>query len=301
MGYFQGDPKMYGFKEKVVEKRHKNMPLNNRLGRLYHTVHTISPAIFRKRRAPPSDPTAFPFLRLPRELREMVYDYFRQPESHSMELITAQVGPWPWNTFDLPRETGPDDPTAHQPPGSSGILSYYGTVPPLDLRLTCKQVHHELWSNFLSTMCRVGPLTPHSDEWRFDPTYQKLNTSTLLPTIRHILVRVELVNLKMTKHYGSIRYQDIGLEECALKLQALAEMLVRVLRKRASSLRTLTIEWQDDFPSDGNWQLKASALLPFGTLEGVHMQLGKLIVAEEGRTSIRNMLNETLDGLSAME
>jgi nucleotidyltransferase/DNA polymerase involved in DNA repair len=115
-------------------------------------------------------------------------------------------------------------------------------------------------------------------------------------------VTIHIVDLKMTVEpdWGMLRYEEVDMETCVLKLQTLAEMLVRVLRRKAKSLRTIVVEWKDDFP-DEDWEMKASVLFPFGTLKGVQMQLGKLIVAERGREKIRRMLEQTLDGLSEDE
>lgn len=251
---------------------------------------------FRKEPVPALDPSSFPFLRLPRELREMIYDYFRQDPASDIQILSTHVGPY--IEFDcLPPYK--NDPVFQQPPASSGLLAYHGTYPHLALRLTCKQIHDELWDYFLSTTFEVGPITPHSDEWRFDPTYQKLATSKRLPLLRKVLVRIDLASLKMTTHLGSLRYEEIELEECALKLHSLAEMLVRVLRRQGKNLQYVIIDWKDDFPEE-NSQLKTSVLLPFGTLKDVQMRLGKLVVADQGRVAVKKMLDETLEGLSAM-
>lgn len=248
----------------------------------------------------PAKHAHFPFFRLPRELREMVYDYFRQPLGSNCIIKTcfAQRGLWK-HEFDCP---GPyhDDPVPLQPPPTSGIISYHGSAsPPLALRLTCRQMHHELWEHFFSARFEVGPLTPHHDVWRFDPTYQKLSMSRRLPLLRNLLVRIDLVSLRLMGTRGAMRYEDIGLEDCVSKLQCLAEMLVRVLRRRGKSLQSIVIEWQDEFPEERDWGLKASVLFPFATLEGVEMRLGKLIVEEGARARLRELLEETLDGLSA--
>ncbi|KAF2651675.1 hypothetical protein K491DRAFT_85388 [Lophiostoma macrostomum CBS 122681] len=242
------------------------------------------------------DPSAFPFLSLPRELREMIYDYFRQSDRQVRILYTQ----WGSNLSKSQEHLASlDTPVPHQPPATSGILAYYGRLPSLELRLTCKQVHAELWDHFLCATFEVGSLTPHDDRWRFDPTYQKLATSTRLSHIRKILVSIHVVDLRMIMHpdWGWTRYEDLDMETCVLKLQTLAEMLVRVLRKKAKGLRTVVVDWTDDFP-DEDWEMKATVLYPFGTLKGVQMQLGRLIVAERGREKIRRMLERTLDGLS---
>jgi hypothetical protein len=171
----------------------------------------------------------------------------------------------------------------------------------LELRLVCRQMHAELWDQFLSTRFEVGPLTPHHDEWRFDPTYQNLSISRRLPLLRNLRVRIEVVGLRLAERSeeGAMRFEEIGLEDCVSKLQVLAEMLVRVLRRRGKSLRSIVVEWCDEFPDEGDWGLKASVLFPFATLEGVEMRLGRLTVKEEARKRLRGLLEETLEGLTA--
>jgi hypothetical protein len=162
-------------------------------------------------------------------------------------------------------------------------------------------MHRELWEHFFSTRFEVGPLTPHHDEWRFDPTYQKLSMSRRLPLLRNLLVRIDLVSLSIAARTerGAMLYEDISLEDCVSKLQCLAEMLARVLRRRGKSLKSIVIEWRDEFPDERDWGLKASILFPFATLEGVDMRLGRLIVKEEARPRLKELLEDTLDGLSA--
>ena len=93
-----------------------------------------------------------------------------------------------------------------------------------------------------------------------------------------------------------LSYREIGLEECVLRVQLLAELLVRVLRNGASNLRLLTIDWNDDFQDD-SWQMKASVLYPFGSLSGVELRLGGLRVAQSEAATVRRNLTETLEGL----
>ncbi|KAH7125573.1 hypothetical protein B0J11DRAFT_528723 [Dendryphion nanum] len=255
----------------------------------------------------------FPFLALPRELREMIYDYFRQPAGSSSSASSASIGggvdPWTGVPFDfLANPSQYNDPILLDMPSDSGFLYYHGAKPPLSLQLACRQIHAELWDHVFE----VGPLTPHQDEWRFDPTYQKLGRSSRLPDVQKLLVRIQLSRMKMRKEYsgwgstyygwGATQYEEIELEECVQRLQVLAGLLVRELRKRAKGLRVLLVDWVDEFTGEEemNWELKLSVLLQFGMLENVFIKLNRLVVAEKVRPATRKVLEDTLDGLSAM-
>ncbi|KAF2183877.1 hypothetical protein K469DRAFT_202677 [Zopfia rhizophila CBS 207.26] len=175
----------------------------------------------------------------------------------------------------------------------------------MTLLLVCRQIHEEVLDHFFSlTTFEVGPLTPHHDEWRMDPTYQKLRNSVHLSRVQKLKVRVNLERMQMASSEGlsnhdGARFSEIGLEECVLKVQPLSEMLVRVLRNGAKNLKMITIDWKDEFPEDINWQLKSSVLFPFGNLEGVQFRLGRVKMADRARTAYEERLKETLEGLSA--
>jgi hypothetical protein len=113
-------------------------------------------------------------------------------------------------------------------------------------------------------------------------------------------------------HVGSTAcvLQEIRLEECVLKVQPLAEMLVRVLRDGAPALRIVVVDYVDDFvgeddedwggAGDAEWELKSSVLFPFGGLGGKRFQLGEMVTAGGvgRRMALRMKLEETLEALS---
>ncbi|KAF2016354.1 hypothetical protein BU24DRAFT_409465 [Aaosphaeria arxii CBS 175.79] len=237
-----------------------------------------------------SQPNGCPLLNLPRELREIIYDYLRGTNSFSIIVYTDIEAP------DDIDETHYDAPQPLQLPLESGFLAYHGLQPPVNLSLACQQLHAELWDHAFE----VGPLTPHADEWRFDPTYRRLSRSVRLRHVQRILVRVELASMRMETSIGALKYAPIELEDCVSKVQELAGLLVRVLRTGAKSLRWITIDWIDEFDGEGNWELKSSVLLPFGTLERVRIQRNKTMVRESAREEMERKLDDTLDGLSAM-
>jgi hypothetical protein len=281
-------------------------PNNSRLRPLIRVIKSEIVSLRRRRKTQiKSSPCAFPFLQLPRELREMIYEYFRPPlrsthqvNNSSSAHLTLDI---PYTMIDSPDQ---DDPIFFQPPTRYGILSLKsyegGRLPCLALRMTCKQIHGELWDHMFSRVAEVGPLTPHYNDCRFDPTYENLKSSSLLPALRKIRVRVDLADLRLTQVFllGLI-YEEISLEQCVQKVQERAEKLVRVLRKGTKMLNTIVIDWKDDFQEDENWELKSSVLLPFGTLDGVQITLGDLLVSEECKTDVREKLEEICEGLSA--
>lgn len=255
------------------------------------TVTSILPIRLRKQ-----DTDVFPLLRLPRELRDEVYTYIFLSEDWTppYHVLTGIVK---HNRIQHDQE----DPIPFQPPGNSGLLSYYGKPPPLKMLLVSKQIRDEVLYLFYSrTAFEVGPLTPHDDIWRIDPSYGRLQHSSQLANIRKLRVRVDVARMQMGSYLGGVVFKEIGIEDCISRVQPLAELLVRVLRKGANSLSVIIIDWKDDFPDDMNWQLKASILFPFGSLEGVQIFLGKLTIADSGREAAKKMLDETLEGLSAL-
>jgi len=159
-------------KSNKIGNNHSHHSLISALGSSLHLPHDATPssktgptakapatATLTGTRTIPS--THFPFLNLPRELRDLIYDHLRQSSAstihikHCWQIPTSPPYDRDWISFPDP---GPyfDDPIPLQPSPISGILSYHATSPPLALRLTCRQIHRELWENFFSTRFEVG-------------------------------------------------------------------------------------------------------------------------------------------------
>lgn len=261
----------------------------------------------------------FPFLRLPRELREMIYDAFRNSDTKPKPGPTAT---FKRGTYEFAPPGSPNtrrystsvpffyfpEYSAHY--GHRGLLGYHGQMPPLNLSLTCKQIDTELWEHFAARKYEIGPLTPRADRHRYDPTYGELAETFELWKLRRIFLRIHVSAFRESSELGPDlgngsrriypRFEELGLEDCVLKLESLSQKLVIVLKEKATGLRTITIEWKDAFPEDERWDIKARILQPFGTLKGIQMKVSWVTVEESKRARVQKLLQDTLADLSAV-
>ena len=261
-------------------------------------------------------------LALPRELRDMIYFHLINPpsvlltETHNFYAANPGLTTWFPSSELL---SGAEEPVPYQPSFDSGFITLSNPPPPVAFLLICRTIHAELLQNFYSTtVFEAAPLTSHHDVWRADPTYQKLRASQHLPHIRILQIRIALQRMQKTEDdypltldYRAASYslQEIGLEDCVLKVQPLVEILVRILRANATSLKVMIIEYVDEFlrddededgGMDSEWELKSSVLFPFGGLGGMRFQLGEVITSggEKRRNVLRRKLEERLEALS---
>ncbi|KAF2729885.1 hypothetical protein EJ04DRAFT_555813 [Polyplosphaeria fusca] len=171
--------------------------------------------VVRKLRHTSPDATVFPFLQLPRELRDMIYNYM---------------------------DPAPDKYTV-QTPGDAGILCMECFDLPANMLLSCRQIRRELMDQYPSRFI-IGSLSPHGV--RFDPGYKKLEQTPSLASLRQVHVRIEVFRMRSGKNHRAC--QEIALDECLDELESQSKRLVGVLQKGARKLKGLSFDWVDDFP-----------------------------------------------------
>lgn len=301
---------------------------------VYNAMHGVCRTTKQLIHAHKNDPKAFPFFKLPRELRDKIYDYLISASAPSTHLTSAATmehirfrGPvhkcyqhTPHNTLHAAQTS---DPVALQPDRSTGFIAIYSRpTAPKALLLVCRQMRTEIMQGYSvwASVFEVAPLTPHADEWSFDPLYQALLSSSRLSKVRKLRVRVDLARLKiqptpsnymppytyflnLEAERGPVRFEEIGVAECVKRVRGVAENLVRVLREGAGALEVLVLDWKDDFDVDdeGSWEVKRGVLEPFGRLEDVRLIIGNVVVRESGRAKARKMLGEALESLGRDE
>lgn len=278
------------------------------------------------------DPDAFPFFRLPVEIRNLIYLH----ASGSRKYDVRYRDPWRFkpqrfhpiyegldkNTATFIEEYDPsrDLVCFHRGPDKSdgisyqlqdnGIIAYHGSRPLMDLLLACRQMHDEAKDQFLSTTAfEVQPLTPNDASWRLDyslqPTYDALAKSVYASMARKVLVRIDISRFIMgrqTKRFVNTNSQictfdDVNLGVCTEIVTSLADKLCDALRKRVPKLKVVVIHWVDEFPEaieETDLQMRANVLIPFTELAGVRIRVGKMIVAERARAAVMGMMNQAL-------
>ncbi|KAF2796617.1 hypothetical protein K505DRAFT_323136 [Melanomma pulvis-pyrius CBS 109.77] len=301
---------------------------------VYNAVHGVCRTTKQLIVAHKNDPKAFPFFKLPRELRDKIYGYLISASAPSTHLTSAATmedvrfrGPMlkcqPCTPHNTPHAAPTSDPVALQPDRSTGFIAIYSPpTAPKALLLVCRQMRAEIMQRYSiwNSVFEVAPLTPHVDEWSFDPLYEALLSSSRLSRVRKLRVRVDLARLRirptpsnymppyryfvnLEAERGPVRFEEIGVLECVQRVRAAAENLVRVLREGAGALNVLVLDWKDDFDADEevDWELKRSVLKPFGRLDDVRVMIGNVVVRESGREKARKMLGEALESLGRSE
>ncbi|OAL55267.1 hypothetical protein IQ07DRAFT_582778 [Pyrenochaeta sp. DS3sAY3a] len=284
------------------------------------------------RKSPKYDPNAFPFLRLPIEIRNLIYlhasgarrfdvryqDPWRvkplryHPVYDGLNMnATPFAGEYDPSQDLICHHYGPDreDGISYQL-GDKGVIAYHGSRPPTNLLLVCKQIFQESREQFLSTAAfEVQPLTPNDTSWRLDtsiqPTYEALADCAYASLMRKVRVRIDLSSLmasRQSKRFPQINAQictfdEISLEVCSELVASLAEKLCEALRTNIPNLKAVEIHWVDDFPEaieDEDLQMRANVLAPFARLPGVRVKIAKLVVAERRRMMMTMLLNQVL-------
>lgn len=290
----------------------------------YRKVQARQPRVY--------DPDAFPFLRLPVEIRNLIYLH----ASGSRKYDVRYRDPWrvkplryhpiyeglDMNSAPFADEYDPSqdlicfhrgldrlDGISYQLE-DNGIIAYHGSRPPTNLLLVCRQVHAEAKEQFLSTTAfEVQPLTPNDASWRLDnslqPTYDALAKSPSAAIMRKVLVRIDISRFMMGRESKRFEYtnaqictfDEVSLEACTEMLVLLAEKLCGVLRKSAPNLKVVEVHWIDDFleatePAD--LEMRARVLIPFTKLSGVRIRLGKSVMSETARTAVMGVMNRAL-------
>ena len=289
----------------------------------FQPMQTRYAKIFR-RRSEEHQPKPFPILRLPIEIRNLIYLHASSTSKHKVRV----QGPWStgdsqaniygWATTsslvsgcDGPHQHGHGDAISYQL-NNKAVIAYHGPPPPpANVLLVCKQMYQEAQEQFLSTTAfEVQPLTPNDTSWRLDyslaPTYQALAESRYAPFMRKVLVRVDVARFCMSRKSKRFpratsqvcTFREIELGESVEKLTMLAEELCRVVKKSVPKSKVVEIHWIDDFPkavAEHDLQLKKRILRPFLDLKGVRVRVGKLVMAEEGRLVVQAMAKKVLN------
>ncbi|KAF2491812.1 hypothetical protein BU16DRAFT_530238 [Lophium mytilinum] len=213
----------------------------------------------------PSEPP--PLLALPREIRDMIYAYILPRKRQSSIL-----------------------PTPH-----TGFTSVSAPSPPLYLQLTCRQLRDELMDAFyLIAVFEVGNLNSHSRRWRNDPDYEILAASPHLARIRHIRVRISLDRMSF------LTFNELSPEQSVKKVCQKAEKLASVLKNGAKHLRSVTVDWWDDFGYKEDVD-RRTVLEQFRSLDGVRWKVGKIYalkrVKKDVECEVKKGLQELDEGM----
>jgi hypothetical protein len=228
-------------------------------------------------------PDASAFLRLPLEIRNMVYLYAGDATKYQLD--------------------------------DNNIVAYHGSRPSKNLLLICKDVHHEVLAQFFSiTTFEVHPLTPNVTSWTPNHhigalfSYDTLAQSAYVPLIRKMRVRIDVSRFiqgrkfQRSPHwrgYSEIcTFDETDLEHCTAILYMRARELCKVLRVSAQNLKVVEIDWVDDYPEQVgtcDLELRSEVLEPFADLEGMQIRVRKLVIAEKGRIEVLNMVKWMLE------
>ena len=278
-------------------------------------------------------PTPFPFLRLPLELRNQIYLHASHANTrHSIQVsspwragkrtqhfcgytsATTLVAEYDAAKYDANtrRSVRSEDAISYQL-NDNGIIAVHGAPPPTNLLLVSRQVYEEAREAFWRTTAfEVQPLSPNDACWRLDqsltPTYEALASSKYAKEMRKVRVRIDVARFskgRECKRFERVNAQvcafwEIGLEVCAQTLVPLAEELCAVLEMNAPNLGVVEIEWVDDFPEaveGADQQARANVLVPFTSLPGVKVRIGKLVMAGKGRGEVMTMMKQVLGGV----
>jgi hypothetical protein len=272
------------------------------------------------RRRPQQDLDASLFLRLPVEIRNVIYVY----ASGARHEVRYQ-DPWRFKDYDSGQDIlcyhntrNWEDATSYQLE-DEGIIAYHGHPPQTNLLLVCRQVHNEAREQFLSTAAfEVQPLTPSHESWNSEyhphkyskSSYNALADSVYAPFIRKVRVRIDMSRFIQGRQmipsarllYADYKhtvstFDEIGFEVCAEMVALKARELCDALMTCAPELRVVEIDWVDDFPEalgERESNQRAGVLLPFTKFEGVRVRVRRLVMSEKGRRQVLKMFNITL-------
>jgi hypothetical protein len=244
----------------------------------------------RPRRPVEQNLDASKFLRLPVEIRNLIYAYASDPRHDVRYQDPWRVKPLAYhrtlNGLDIGNDYAlsveQDMICYHNPHNwedaisyqlnDNGILAIHGAHrPPKNLLLVCQQVHNEACEQFLSTSAfEVQPLTPNHKSWNPDwnritgsqSTYGALAQSELAPLMRKVRVRIDMSRFRQRRQavaaewlspdneFTWCKFDETCLEKCTNTVAARARELCEVLRTRVEGLRVVEIHWIDDYPDD---------------------------------------------------
>jgi hypothetical protein len=292
----------------------------------YTSVHRSMGRLVRKAKPggrPQQDLEASMFLRLPMEIRNLIFVY----ASGARHEVRYQ---YPWIVKDC--DSGQDmicyhdirnreDATSYQL-NNEGSIVYHGHRPSTNLLLVCRQIHNEAREQFLSTTAfEVQPLTPNHESWNSDyhthkrsrSAYSALARSVYVPFIRKMRVRIDMSRFMQGRQVTPSRrymfgdynhtvstFDEIDVEVCAEMVALKARELCDVLMTCVPELRIVEIDWVDDFPeAPGERQLhqRAGILLPFTGFEGVRVRVRRLVMSEKGKRQVLKIFDMTLGTL----
>ncbi|KAF2810776.1 uncharacterized protein BDZ99DRAFT_462098 [Mytilinidion resinicola] len=240
---------------------------HRRKPKVHNQVNRISTLILPTRAPPLLTP---PLLALPREIRDMIYAYI------------------------LPRKRrSPMLPTPH-----TGFTSVSAPSPPFSLQLTCRQLRSELMDAFyLIAVFEVGNLNSHSRRWRNDPDYEILAASPHLARIRHIRVRISLDRMSFKAgHAHDAMFHELSSEQSVEMVCQKAAQLANVLQNGAENLRSVTVDWWDDF---GYREVveRGRVFEQFRFLDGVRWKAGNIYALKRVKRDVEHEVRKGLQEL----
>jgi hypothetical protein len=197
-----------------------------------------------------------PMLRLPVELRELIYD-------HLLELKNANQGSHPLPGVAITS-------VSHAPP-SSNLLLLHPTITT------------ELLDRFYSQASCKTVISHAFNFFRTDPELRHLESSLALKRIQ----RVELVffqDILLLKDYPSF-----GLESFCAEIRRRADRACDVFLQ-APQLKSVTISWIDT-TRIGGWAEKIHILEPLSKLKGrVNVSIGEVKISGDPETQEEDLL-----------
>ncbi|EUC48945.1 hypothetical protein COCMIDRAFT_23319 [Bipolaris oryzae ATCC 44560] len=252
-----------------------------------------------------SDTSAF--LRLPTELRCMIYDYASGGGRYGITSSRDIAA------YD-PQEKQREDAVSYVL-GDDAIIAIHGSCPSINLLLVCRRVCQEAREHFFSTtVFELHPLTPSDGSWVYEyyatmlehPAYEYLPKSLYVRMMRKARLRVDIARFSCYRQRqprgprGRMEpvaaYDEIDLKNCTEMLLRSSRRLCEILKTAAPNLRVVDVHWVDDFPhavSECDMDMRASVLRPFCGLDGVTLRVKQVVMAGNGKEEVFQMIKST--------